>query len=33
MFVKDEDLPEDIKLWKKWLEQERDEWLRKKRGK
>lgn len=33
MFVKDEDLSEDVKLWKKWLEQERDHWLREKRSK
>ena len=33
MFVKDEDLPEDIKLLKKNLEKERDEWLREKRSK
>jgi len=33
MFVKDEDLPENVKLWKKWLEQERDDRLREKRSK
>ena len=33
MFVKDKDLPEDMKLLKKNLEKERDEWLREKRSK